>query len=292
MNRREQRLGVWLIMPSVLYVVVFVGYPALYGFISSLQAQYGFGPARFIGLRNYFEMVAQPDFLAAVWRTAWWTIGTVVPQVVLGTLAALLLTREFHGRGVFRALILFPWAIPTVVAGITWRWMFSDLYGIINLFLTKLGVIPQPVAWLAAPASAALAVEVVGVWKYYPFVTINVLARLQMIPQDLYEAARVDGASPWQQFVHVTLPQLKGVLIVVTLLRILYMVPKFDIIWILTSGGPARATETLSILAYTKAFLGFNLGQGAAIAMILFVILAALSAVYVLFQNSAAGEEL
>jgi multiple sugar transport system permease protein len=200
--------------------------------------------------------------------------------MILGTAVAILLHQPFAGRSAARGLILFPYMMPAVSVVLVWMLMYNALYGVLNFFFMQLGLIEKPMAWLASPGSAMWAVILVGVWKYFPFVVIVVLARLQIIPQDLYEAARIDGAGALARFADITLPQLRDVLVVVALLRTIWMFNNFEIVFLLTGGGPLKSTMTLPILVYEQAFALYELGRGSAVAVAIFLFLVGVMFVY------------
>jgi multiple sugar transport system permease protein len=218
-----------------------------------------------------------------------WAGATVSLQVVLGTGAALLLHEPFRGRSLVRGLVLFPYMTPVVSVVLVWMLLYNALYGVLNYLLLRLGLIDRPLAWLAHPDTALWSVILVGTWKYFPFVVVMVLARLQVIPQELYEAARVDGAGPLARFLAITLPQLRDVLVVVALLRTIWMFNNFEVVFLLTGGGPLRATMTLPILVYEQAFGLYDVGRGSAVAVAMFLILVAVMRLYL---RLASREEL
>jgi multiple sugar transport system permease protein len=184
------------------------------------------------------------------------------------------------GRAVARGLVLLPYVLPSVASALIWKWIYNDLLGVLNYGLLALSLIDQPIGWLARPELAMPAVIAVAVWKNMPFVVLVVLARLQTIPGEYYEAAAVDGANAWQRFWRITLPQLRTILLIVVLLRFLWVFNEFDTIWLLTQGGPLQATVTLSILAYTRAFVEFKISQGVAVTVCMMLFLAVVSVGY------------
>ncbi len=270
-RRREQWLGAALVTPSLLLFAVLIFYPMAQSLFLSLHRVSTLTMrARFVGLANFESLFADPDFAVSLINTVVWTVSAVGLQLVLGVGVALLLNRPMLGRSAARALLLFPYLLPTAVAVLVWRWLFNDLYGLINAVLLSAGLITTPVAWLSHSPDAMIAVILVGTWKFFPFVVIAVLARLQSIPDSLYEAARVDGASRWAQFWDVTLPQLAGVLSIVVLLRAIWDFKEFDLIYLMTGGGPGISTQTLPIMVYREAFQMLNFGRGAAVAVTMF----------------------
>jgi multiple sugar transport system permease protein len=206
--------------------------------------------------------------------------GTTALQIALGVGAALVLHQPFPGRTAVRALVLFPYMIPTIVAVVVWRWLLNDTYGLVDYLLVAWGLARQPVVWLSVDYIMASLI-VMSVWQFTPFVILSVLARLQTVPPELYEAARVDGASAWARFRHVTLPQLKAVLFVVILLRGIWMFTKFDTVWLWGEGaGAGREIRTLPIYAYMRTFTYYQAGLGSALAVIMFLMLMAATLVY------------
>jgi multiple sugar transport system permease protein len=206
--------------------------------------------------------------------------GSLVLQTIIGVCLALLLNRQFKGRSFVRGALMFPYLVPTVVAILLFRWMLNDLYGIVNVWLMKLGVISAPLAWFGDPSLAMGSLIGINTWMFYPFVMLCVLARLQSIPTELYEAARIDGASAIAQFWYVTLPQIWGTLALVLLVRTLWMFNKFDTVWLTTQGGPFGTTQTLPVLAYIRAFNLYEIGRGSAIGILLCLSLLVVFAIY------------
>ncbi len=200
--------------------------------------------------------------------------------MILGPGVALLLNRAFAGRGLARAIAFAPYLIPTVVAVLVWRYMFHDVVGILNYLLVAVGAIDQPLNWLDSPSMAMFSVIVVGVWKFLPFSVLALLAVLQSIPQEQYEAARIDGAGDLQQFTRITLPYVMPVFLLTALLRTIWTFHKFDIIYLMTGGGPMDATTTLPVLVYEQAFVDYEMGRAAAMAIVTAVILGVLLAAY------------
>ncbi|MGL4556317.1 MAG: carbohydrate ABC transporter permease, partial [Afipia sp.] len=225
--------------------------------------------------------IKNPSFWAALMNGLVISIFAIISQVVLGVSIALVLNRQFVGQTIVRALSIVPYFLPTVVACLIAQWMLDPNYGLIKSVLASFG--SSMFDWGANSATAKGTVVLVSVWIWTPFVVTCVLAGLQTIPAQLYEAARVDGAGALKQFWHITLPGLRSVLIVVILLRGIWMFNKFDVIWLLTKGGPLNQTETLPILAYRRAFLEFDLGGGAAVATISFLLLASIILIYLRF---------
>ncbi len=227
----------------------------------------------FIGLANYTLALADPVFWSSLGNSVIWVGCAVSLQFALGLGAALLLNRSFAWRGVARALIVVPWALPSVIIGLIWTWMLDFNLGVLNEILVRLGVLAQPIAWLARPDTAMIAVILAVVWQGFPFFAVTLLAGLQSIPNDLYEAASIDGAGSFDQFRYVTLPGLAGVIATTLLLRMIWVANSLDLIFVMTGGGPGTATQTLPLHAFLTAWSGGNYGQGSALAVLLTLIL-------------------
>jgi multiple sugar transport system permease protein len=275
-TRRDRLTGLLLVAPTLLLFMVLILYPLGQSLVLSLHRTSTLTlQSRFVGLDNFRVLLADPEFIQAFVNTLIWTAGAVTLQLVCGVGMALLLHGSLVGRSLARGIVLFPYLLPTAVAVLVWRWLFNDLYGYVNYVLLSAGLVDHPLAWLSRMPDAMVSVILVGAWKFFPFVVIAVLARLQSIPDALYEAARVDGASRFAQFRDITLPQIAGVLSIVVLLRAIWDFKEFDLIYLMTGGGPAGGTETMPILVYRQAFQLLNFGRGAAVsvAMLLFMLL-------------------
>lgn len=282
LERRYARLGLLLIAPTVLIFCAVIIYPLVSALYLSLFRV--FTPtleSSWVGLANYRELLESGMFWKALGNTLIWTAGTLTLQIVLGIGMALVLHQNIWFRSLARSLILFPYFISTVVAVLVWKWVFNDLYGILNHLLMQVGITNMPVDYLGSMPNAMISVILVGAWKYFPFVVIAVLARLQTIPEPLYEAARIDGAGPIARFFDVTLPQLRDVLVVIIMLRAIWDFKEFDLIWLLTGGGPSSSTETLPLVVYRQAFALNQMGMAAAWAVSMMAILLVFMIVYI-----------
>jgi multiple sugar transport system permease protein len=274
-------VGVLGILPAVLLIAGLILYPVAYAVWLSLHDKHSFFPTeQFIGFRNYVEIAHDEEFWDSLWRGIVYAAGTTALQLGVGVAAALVLHQSFRGRTAVRALVLFPYMIPTIVAVIVWRWLLNDTYGLVDYLLVRWGLARQPVVWLSVDWIMTSLIAM-SVWQFTPFVVLSVLARLQTIPLELYEAARVDGASAWSRFRHVTLPQLKAVLFVVILLRGIWMFTKFDTVWLWGEGaGAGREIRTLPIYAYMRTFTYYQAGFGSALAVLMFAMLMVATLVY------------
>lgn len=231
-----------------------------------------------VGLGKYAEVLASAEFWNAMWNGILYAGLSIVLQVVLGIGFALLLNQNFIGRTLLRGLAFLPYLLPTVVAVLVFKWMVDGSLGIITILMDDWGL--PPIWWFETETASMVSVILISVWLWTPFVTTTFLAGLQTVPSQLYEAARVDGAGPVRRFFHVTLPSLRPILTVVILLRAVWMFNKFDVIWLTTGGGPLGATEHLPVLAYREAFALYDIGTGAAVATISFVVLMVAVAIY------------
>lgn len=258
-----------------------MGYPIIEVIRTSLFHEVGFGYiSSFIGLENYRVLLGDPEFWATLTRTVVWTVGSVSLKTVIGLFGAILLYQRFTGRRIVRALILVPWIIPLPIGAYVWTWLYNGQFGLFNGILLHLGITSGPVEILAYPTTAFIGTLINDVWVGVPFMTLVFLAGLHAIPNELYEAARVDGANWWRQFKRITLPHLKTVLAVATLLSSIWTFNSFDIIWIQTGGGPLSATTTLAIQTYKTAFKSWDFGMGSTLAVVIFVILLMVAIAY------------
>ncbi len=274
LDRKDALLGVMLIAPTVLIFCAVIVYPLVSALYLSLFRIYT--PTlqgKFVGFANYAELAGSPEFWRSLLNTAVWTVLTLTLQIVFGIAAALMLNQAMLFRSLARSLILFPYFVSTVVAVLVWRWLFNDLYGILNHAAMWAGILDMPLDWLGSMPNSMISIVLVGAWKYFPFVVIAVLARLQTIPEPLYEAARIDGAGAWSRFTDVTLPQLREVLVVVVLLRAIWDFKEFDLIYLLTGGGPVIATQTLPLMVYKEAFGLNEMGRASAVAVVMMLVM-------------------
>ncbi|MFW6182734.1 MAG: carbohydrate ABC transporter permease [Chloroflexota bacterium] len=268
--------GYLLIAPAFLLLGAVIVYPvgrALWMSLHEIVLTNPGGDTPFIGIQNYVEIIQKPYFWNSIENTVVWTLSNLVVQIILGTGVAVLLNQRFPLRALVRGVVLIPWITPSVVAALTWRWMYDAEFGIINAVLMRLGLLEQTIAWLGNTNTAMWAVIVESIWKGTPFVTVMILAVLQAVPDELYDAAKVDGADGIKRFRYVTLPLILPTIIIAATLTTIYTFNNFNAIWLLTGGGPLRATETLTILVYREAFQQFNLGTSTAAGMIVFFIL-------------------
>jgi multiple sugar transport system permease protein len=281
LERAERRLGILLILPTAAVMGVMILFPFAYAIWLSFFRKSSIVPgSSFVGFDNYIYLFKRGEFWQSFINGTIWTGISVGVTIAIGVALAVLLHQNFRGRSIVRGMILFPYMIPLIVATLLWQWMFNDLYGVTNHFLMSIGLIRTPISWFGNPFYAMVSCILITIWKFFPFVVIVILARLQTIPEELYEAAKVDGASAWQRFWTITLPQLKSVLIIVILLRVLWTYKNFDVIWMLTKGGPLISTQNLPIYAYKTAIPSMLMGRGAAIAVTIFVPLAVLGFLY------------
>jgi multiple sugar transport system permease protein len=288
-KRREQLAGLLTIAPAFLLILALTLYPVAYSIWLSLLEKHSFFPQeRFVGLENYFYLWTDPEFWSSLWLGTVYSIWTIFLQVILGVAAALILNETFVGRGLVRGIVLFPYMIPTIVAVILWKWLLNDTYGVVNYWTLALGIARDPISWLGAD-HIMLSTIIMSIWQFFPFVLLSILARLQTIPPELYEAAKVDGASALRRFVHITLPQIRGILFVVILLRSIWMFTKFDTVWLMGEGaGAGRFIRTLPVYAYMRTLTYYQAGLGAALAVIMFAILVVCTVIYFgLFREEA-----
>ncbi len=268
--------------PALLIIVLLAGYPIVYSAWISLH-KFSLKRPRvfdFVGLANYRQILESEEFWSALWITLEFTALVVVLVVVLGLAIALLLNRDFPGRNIVRTLILLPWAIPPVVNGLMWQWSYDSKVGALNGLLVSLGLISEYRGWLSYPLSALLALVCADVWNAMPLAVVLLLAALQRIPVELYDAARVDGAGPLQLFSYVTFPWLAQPLLIVLILQTLSAIRAFDVIYVLTAGGPGTATTTLTWKTFLTTFDSLDFGLGNAYAYTVSIITLGLALVY------------
>jgi multiple sugar transport system permease protein len=259
----RRHTGLFFVLPALIVLGMLIIYPVFYTAVMSVQGQDG----SYIGLDNYSRMVNARITNQAVWNTLYYVGISIIFQIVLGTLVGILLNQQFRGRGLIRALTLIPWVIPGIVAATTWAWMFHTEFGIINYMLTSSHVVAEPIGWLTNRDTVMPALIAINVWKLFPFVAVMVLAGLQTVPAELYESARVDGATFWQEVWHVMVPSIRPVLVAITLLLLIWGLNAITIIYTITKGGPANRTLITPIQIFRTAFESFQLNQAAALSM-------------------------
>jgi multiple sugar transport system permease protein len=273
---QEHVFGYGLIVPALALLTCLVAYPFGMAIYFSLSDYWVGSPGGFVGLQNYREILGNEVFRQTAQNSFVFTAIALTLKTVLGVWLALLLARNLRFKRLIRGAVLLPWVIPTALSTLGWWWMFDSLYSVVNWTAIRLGILSAPGPnWLGQPAYAMAAVITVNVWRGLPFFAITTLAGLVSIPREFHEAAEVDGAGPWDRFWHVTLPLLKPVLAVVILFSTIFTFSDFNIVYVLTRGGPVNTTHLFATLAYQVGLQGGNLGQGAAISLFIFPLLGA-----------------
>jgi multiple sugar transport system permease protein len=280
---QERWLAFALLAPTMVLLTLFIAYPFVKGVLLSVtDAKVGV-PGKFVGLQNFEALINDSIFRVAVANTFIYTAVTTVFKLALGLWLALLLNRNFRGKAFTRAFILLPFIIPTVLSTFAWKWMFDPTFSVINWTLFKLGLISRRINWLGDPILAMISVIIVNIWRGVPFYAISLLAGLQTISPELQEAAAIDGARPWQRFWYVTWPLLLPVTMVVVLFSIIQTFADFQLVYVLTGGGPANATQLFATYAYQVGVGTGLLSQGAAISLAMFPVLLVVVIVQLLY---------
>jgi N,N'-diacetylchitobiose transport system permease protein len=294
-KRFDHRVLPWLMLtPAFVLIFALIGYPIVrtlwLSFRDAGLEAVGGGESAFVGIGNYTLLVTDPLYRRVFVTTAVFGLLCVAATMVLGVSAAFLLNQRLPGRRLLMLLYLLPWAMPHVAGATVWQWLFHDQYGVVNWLLAGVGFASfDGYAWFVSRVPAFIAIGTVVVWTSFPFVAVSMLAGLQSVPADVLEAARIDGASSWQRVRHVTLPLLKPLLLVLTAISTIWDFKVFDQVYVMTEGGPARSTEVLAITTWREAFTRFNFGLAAALAIALFVILTAITVVYIRLVREEEG---
>jgi multiple sugar transport system permease protein len=269
----ERNLAFLLLLPTLTLLGLFIAYPFVRGLMLSVSSARVGVPGEFVGLQNFVRLSSDPIFHAVVWNTCLYTAVTTVFKLALGLWLALLLNRHFRFKAFTRAFILLPFIIPTVLSTFAWKWMFDPTFSILNWLFYKLGLISSAINWLGDPDLAMLSIIIVNIWRGVPFFAISLLAGLQTISPDLNEAAAIDGAKPWQRFIYITWPLLLPVTMVVVLFSVIQTFADFQIVYVMTGGGPANATHLFATYAYQLGVGTGILSMGAAVSLAMFPIL-------------------
>ncbi|HCJ93720.1 MAG TPA: sugar ABC transporter permease [Sphaerochaeta sp.] len=264
--------GILFVLPVVLVLVLLVVYPLCYGVYISFFKTNLVSKWDFVGLKYYVQALTNSDFLIYLANSFRFTLYVVSFHLIIGVLLSILLNRDFKGKTCFRIILLLPWLFPESVIALLFKWMLNPIYGVFNAFLTQVGIISQPMSWLGNSQFAMTAVITVCIWKGYPMVMMMILAGLQSIPKDYYEAARIDGAGGLQSLRYITIPSLKHVLVITLLLDTIWWFKHYTLVWILTGGGPGNDTSLVSIGIYKEAFEFFEFGKAAAMSVVVFLI--------------------
>ncbi|MFF0921625.1 carbohydrate ABC transporter permease [Rhizobium leguminosarum] len=279
----DLRMTLLLLLPSLILMFVVIGYPMIQGFWYSFTNGSLLKAGKFVGLRNYGKLLTDPSFWHALRFSLYFAAANIVGCYSLGLGLALLLQKDFPGRGLFRVLLLLPWIVPSLVAIVSWRWMINDDKALFNQLIVFFG--GDPVYFLSSSNWTIAMVIVIKIWRSFPFMLLSLLAALQTIDRTLYEAADIDGATKWQSFRHVTMPAIGGISVVLCLLMTVWTVNDFDTPWLLAQGGPANATENLVVLAYRFTFARNDVGMGAAISFVTLAILMVIFTVVLRLQR-------
>lgn len=268
---KRELLPYALVSPALIVTIAIIFIPMFrtvsYSFMNYIL--YKPDDKAFNGAANYIQAMKDPVFWSSFLHTIIWIVGIIAFQFLLGLATAVLLNRSFPLRGIARSLILIPWVTPSVITALMWRWMYDGNYGVINQLLVQVGLIERFIPWLADSSTALLAIIIALIWQGFPFFAIMLLAGLQAIPQELYEASEIDGASPWQIFLRITLPLLRPIIFTTILLRTIWVANSLDVIIIMTGGGPGYSTYTLPVYSYVKAYKGMDFGYSSALAVLL-----------------------
>lgn len=286
---QEQTAGWLMVAPALLLLLLVYAYPILRSFWLSLFTQ-NLGTQLepiFSGLNNYERMMGDSRFWQSLWNTIIFTSASVVLELVFGMAIALILHQAFIGRSLVRTAALLPWALPTALIGLAWTWIFNDQFGVWNDILMHLNIIQTGFNWLGNPTTAMMAVIAADVWKTTPFISILLLAGLQSISRELYEAHAIDGATPWQSFITITLPLLMPQILIVLLFRFAGAFGVFDLIQVMTGGGPGGATEVVSLYIYSTVMRYLDFGYGAALVVVTFLLLVAVVLIGTFFLSQS-----
>jgi len=287
-NRSVKWFGIWMMLPGFLMIILLKIYPIVEGISYSFTNRRLDRPVNsieFTGLQNFISVFQDKKILGTVGFTLAYAVLIVLLSYTIGLGLAMLLNRDIKGRGIYRTLILLPWVISNTVTAANFRWILNDRYGIVNRSLIQLGIIDKPIQFFANRDMAKVMVISVGIWKTIPFMVIVILAALQSIPLEYYEAAEIDGASFWGRFRYITMPGIKAVTVMATTLQFIWNFNNFESIWLLTSGGPSDATMTLPVKIYEEAFLKNKIGYASAIAVVVMLFMIVFT--YVRFRISA-----
>jgi multiple sugar transport system permease protein len=268
--KSEALTGYSLISPAVFLMLVLLAYPFALAVYISLTDRILGEPGKLIWFRNFIKLLQDSLFLQTVWNSFIYTASTVLLKMILGIILALLLNQEIPHRNLVRGALLLPWIVPTSLSVLTWLWMFDSLFSVVNYILLGLGLISRKIPWLGDPFWAMVSVIIVNTWRGLPFFAISFLAGLMTIPRELYEAAETDGARGFRKFWHITLPLLQPVIAVVVLFSTIWTFADFQIVYILTHGGPINATQIFATMAYDVALVAGRIGEGSAISLFLF----------------------
>jgi ABC-type sugar transport system permease subunit len=283
-NRKRFRMGLWFTAPAIIVLLTVLAYPIVASFVLSFQRIRFAGQGltyEFNGLNNYAELLKNQLFRESLFRSIYFTLVEVLAVTILALLVALMLNHPLGRHAFFRVVLLVPWALAPVANAVLWKWIYNANYGILNTILLGLGLVDQNIIWLGSPWLALNMILLADVWKAVPFIALLLLAGLQNIPTYLYKAARLDGANTWQQFVHVTLPGIKTSLVISIVLQSIWALKVFDLIYVLTHGSPADSTVLLNYLSWRETFSNLDIGYGAAIANVLFVLMFLLALSYI-----------
>jgi len=275
LQQREQLTGWILITPALVLLLLVFAYPIARALCQSLTTQ-NLGTELqpvFSGFYNYTRMIFDGRFWQSLRNSTVFTVISVALELILGMGIAIVLNQPFRGRGIVRTIAILPWALPTALIALVWAWIFNDQYGLVNDILLRLGLIQSGINWLGEPTLAMLSLIIADVWKATPFISILLLAGLQSIPRDLYEAHAIDGATPWQSFRQITLPFLFPQILIAALFRLAQAFGMFDLVAVMTGGGPGGATEMVSLYVYATIMRYLDFGYGAALVVVIFILL-------------------
>lgn len=282
----EKKLPILFLLPALLVVFLLLLYPVVSSLYYSVTDKSLLSETyQFIGVNNYKSILTDDDFWTAFGNSIVWTVFSVIFQLLVGLTAALCLHHIRRLRGFFRTALIIPWAFPNIVIAFTWKWLMNDLYGYVNAVLMNLGLIDSPILFLANPKLAMPTLLLINTWFGFPFMMVSILAALQSVPKSEYEAAQIDGANAVQSFFFITLPHIKIVVGLLVVLRTIWAFNNFDLVFLITGGGPGTATETLPIYAYLTGWQLNALGKASAVAAILLVFLLLVSLIYLKILN-------
>lgn len=266
--RGDTRFAYTVGAPMFAYLLIVLIIPVCWGLYISFTDKMIGSQGHFVGLKNYINLSKNGSFRNAVGNTVVYTVFSILGKLVFGLIMALVLNFQFKGRNVARALMIIPWTLPNIVAVLNWRWIFSDTGGVANYLLTRMGLIDRNLIWLGNATLAMVAVLVANIWRGSPFFGISILARLQTIPKDYYEAAELDGAGVFQKFFYVTLPEIMDVILLTMLVSTIWTINEFESVWLLTGGGPSGATEVIGVFSYRTAMTNMQLGMAVAVSVL------------------------